>query len=226
MHVHNLHAWNVTPTEAVALQKSLSNQIRYDMPLDLENIRTVAGVDVSVKTDAVTGIPMSHAAVVVLSFPELQVLEVATATMPTPFPYISGLLTFREGPVLVQAFEALQQEPDVFIFDGMGRIHPRRMGIASHMGLWLEKPTIGCGKTHFVGDFAPVPEAQGSASELIDRGEVIGMVLRTRARVKPVYISVGHRADLATAMDLVLRCTSQYRLPIPIRAAHNAAGKF
>ena len=226
MHLRNLHAWDVTPMEAIALQKSLSSQIQYEMPLDWAGIRTVAGVDVSVKTNPDTQQVMSHAAVVVMSFPELQVLEVATALMPTPFPYIPGLLSFREGPVLVQAFAALQQAPDVLIFDGMGRAHPRRIGIASHMGLWLDKPTIGCGKTHLLGTFAPMPEERGGASPLIDKGEVIGVVLRTRANVKPVYISVGHRADLATAVDLILRCTTKYRLPDPIRAAHNAAGAF
>ncbi|MBE0688813.1 MAG: endonuclease V, partial [Anaerolineae bacterium] len=114
----------------------------------------------------------------------------------------------------------------VFIFDGMGRAHPRRIGIAAHMGLWLQRPTIGCGKTHLVGAFTPPPTSKGSYSPLTARDEVLGVVLRTRDNVKPVFISVGHLADLATSVDLVLRCTTKYRLPDPIRAAHNAAGKF
>lgn len=217
MHLNALHSWDLSPAEAIALQKQFAPQVKDDQPLDLSKIRTVAGVDVSVKND------ISQAAVVVLSFPELHVLETITARMPTPFPYIPGLLSFREGPVLVQAFEQLQQTPDVFLFDGMGRAHPRRIGIASHLGLWLSKPTIGCGKTHLLGSYQPPSPTRGSASELVDRGEIIGAVLCTKDNVKPVYISVGHLADLETALDLVLRCTLHYRLPEPIRAAHGAA---
>jgi deoxyribonuclease V len=168
---------------------------------------------------------MSYAAVVVLSFPDMQIIEVQRAAALTPFPYITGLLSFREAPVLLNAFAALHHEPDVLIFDGMGRAHPRRLGIAAHLGVWLDKPSIGCGKTHLLGTYAPLGEAAGSASLLIDRGEVIGTVLRTRTGVKPVFISVGHRADLNSAVDLVLRCTTRYRLPEPIRAAHHAAGQ-
>lgn len=220
MHLNKLHNWNLTPGEAIALQKQLAQQLIDNRPLDLAAIRLVAGVDVSVKDN------VSQAAIVVLSFPELQVIETVTARQPTPFPYIPGLLSFREGPVLVDAFEQLIQEPDVFIFDGMGRAHPRRIGIAAHMGLWLKKPTIGCGKTHLVGRFVSPAASKGSYSPLTDRGETLGVVLRTRDNVKPVYISVGHLAELTTSIELVLRCTTKYRLPDPIRAAHNAAGKF
>ncbi|MCA9907178.1 MAG: deoxyribonuclease V [Anaerolineae bacterium] len=220
MELDKLHKWNLTPGEAIALQKQLAQQLIGNLPLDLDAVRLVAGVDVSVKDN------VSQAAVVVLSFPELQVIETVTARQPTPFPYIPGLLSFREGPVLVDAFEQLTLEPDVFIFDGMGRAHPRRIGIAAHMGLWLKKPTIGCGKTHLVGRFVEPEASKGSYSPLTDRGETLGVVLRTRDNVKPVYISVGHLAELTTSIELVLRCTTKYRLPDPIRAAHNAAGKF
>jgi deoxyribonuclease V len=220
MKLQRLHDWDVSPAAAIALQKQLAQLVVYDQSLDLAAVRTVAGVDVSVKDD------VSQAAVVVMSFPELQVIEVATARQPTPFPYIPGLLSFREGPVLVHAFEKLRHVPEVFIFDGMGRAHPLRIGIASHMGLWLGKPTIGCGKTHLIGAFTQPDEAKGSASPLIDAGETIGIVLRTKASIKPVYVSVGHLADLTTSVELILRCTSRYRLPEPIRAAHLAAGRF
>ena len=183
-------------------------------------MKLVAGVDVSVKNN------QSQAAVVVLTFPELQVIETVRWQMPTPFPYIPGLLTFREGPVLETAFRQLRHVPDVFIFDGMGRIHPRRIGIASHMGLWLQKPTIGCGKTMFIGRYVEPPPERGAYADLVDHGEVLGAILRTRENVKPVFISVGHLADLPTALALVMRCTAQFRLPVPIRAAHNAAGEF
>jgi deoxyribonuclease V len=221
MEIYPQHAWNVSPADAVALQLQLASKTVYNQPLDLEKIKLVAGVDVSVKENAI-----SQAAVVVLRYPEMQVVETVLHKMPTPFPYIPGLLTFREGPVLEHAFRALNHEPDVFIFDGMGRIHPRRMGIAAHLGLWLQRPTIGCGKTPFVGKYTEPDAARGSMSDLTDKGEKIGVVLRTKDKVKPVYISVGHRAELESAVQLVLRCTTKYRLPEPIRAAHNAAGQF
>jgi deoxyribonuclease V len=220
MQITHLHDWNVSPSEAVAIQKQLVSQVIYDRPLPLDKIKYIGGVDVSVKEN------ISQAAVVVLSYPDLVPVETVLWKTPTPFPYIPGLLSFREGPVLEEAFKRLQHEPDVFIFDGMGRAHPRRIGIATHLGLWLQKPTIGCGKTHFVGKYVEPPNERGSWSALIDRGEQIGAILRTRTGVKPVYISVGHLADLPTSIELTMRCTTKYRLPDPIRAAHNAAGEF
>lgn len=219
MLLQHLHDWDLTPQDAIALQKRLAQDIIADRPIDLDSIRLIAGVDVSVKNG------VSQAAVVVLTFPDLEVVETALASLPTSYPYIPGLLSFREGPALEAAFNQLRHQPDVFLFDGMGRIHPRRIGIASHMGLWLQKPTIGCGKTHFLGEYDPPGEERGAYSDLVDRGEMLGVVLRTRARVKPVYISVGHLADLPSAIALTLRCTTNYRLPQPIRLAHHAAGK-
>ncbi|MCC7448743.1 MAG: deoxyribonuclease V [Anaerolineae bacterium] len=220
MDIQHRHDWHVSPDEAVAIQRQLVREVIYDRPLNLEAIRYVAGVDVSVKEN------VSQAAVVVVSFPDLKPVEIVRAHMPTPFPYIPGLLSFREGPVLEDAFRQLKHEPDVFIFDGMGRAHPRRIGIATHMGLWLQKPTIGCGKTLLSGKYVEPPDERGAFANLVDRGELIGVILRTRAGVKPVYISVGHLADLATSVELVMRCTPKYRLPEPIRLAHNAAGQF
>lgn len=220
MKITHCHPWNLSITEAVALQKKLESEVVYTRPLNLAGIRYVAGVDVSVKNN------VSQAAVVVLRYPELEPVETVLAKMPTPFPYVPGLLSFREGPVLEIAFEKLDIEPDVFIFDGMGRAHPRRIGIACHLGLWLQKPTIGCGKTLFVGQYVEPAAQKGSFEALIDRGETIGNILRTRNNVKPVFISVGHLADLATATELALSCTTKYRLPEPIRCAHNAAGDF
>ena len=220
MNITHRHDWNLSPADAIALQHTLVREVIYDRPLDLNAITRVGGVDVSVKNN------VSQAAVVILSYPEMTVIETVRWQMPTPFPYIPGLLTFREGPVLEEAFKKLQNVPDVFIFDGMGRAHPRRIGIATHIGLWLQKPTIGCGKTLFVGKYVEPPDTRGAHSDLIDRGEVIGAILRTRAGTKPVYISVGHLADLPTAVECVMRCTGKYRLPEPIRAAHNAAGEF
>jgi len=220
MQIQHLHEWDLSPQEAIALQKNLADQLLDDTPLDLAAIRSVAGVDVSVKND------VSQAAVVVASYPELEPIEVVRAQLPISYPYIPGLLTFREGPVLEAAFLKLKHVPDVFIFDGMGQIHPRRMGIAAHMGLWLQRPTIGCGKTHFLGEYKPPATEKGSISELLYKGRQLGVVLRTRTNVKPVYISVGHLANLETAVQFIMSVTPKYRLPEPIRMAHNAAGEF
>ena len=220
MHIAHRHDWDISPSQAVALQQQLRREIVADRPIDLGAVRLVAGVDVSVKENR------SQAAVVVVSFPELRPVETVRAERPTPFPYIPGLLSFREGPVLEEAFAKLRHEPDVFVFDGMGIAHPRRIGIASHMGLWLERPTVGCGKTLLTGRYRDLGEEKGDWAPLIDRGEVIGAALRTRARTNPVFISPGHLADLPSAIELVLRCSPKFRLPEPIRLAHNAAGEF
>lgn len=220
MRIDRLHNWNLTPQAAVALQKTLRSEVVSDRPINLDAVRLIAGVDVSVKGDE------SQAAVVVATFPDFRVVETVSARRPTPFPYIPGLLSFREGPVLEEAFERLQTEPDLFLFDGMGIAHPRRIGIAAHLGLWLRRPTIGCGKTLLVGHHAPLAAEKGATASLIDRGEVIGAAVRTRAGVSPVFISPGHLADVPTAVEIVLRCSPTYRLPEPIRLAHKAAGAF
>ncbi len=220
MDIHHRHDWTLTPQQAIDLQRQMTQETITDQSLNLETIKLVAGVDVSVKND------ISQAAVVVLAYPALEVVEIVTATQPTPFPYIPGLLSFREGPVLEEVFGVLQSEPDAFIFDGMGIMHPRKLGIAAHMGLWLQRPTIGCGKTHLVGRYDTPGTERGAFSPVMYRGEQLGVVLRTRTNVKPVYISPGHLIDLASSIALILSCTPKYRLPEPIRQAHNAAGKF
>lgn len=225
MNISHLHDWTLTPQQAVDLQRQLASQIVYNRPLDLSSVKLVAGVDVSVQPDA-AGVPHSQAAVVVLTFPDLQIIETQLATIPTPFPYIPGLLSFREGPALEIVFKALAHEPDVLIFDGMGRAHPRRIGIASHLGLWLNKPTIGCGKTLLIGRFEEPSQERGAWSPLTHHDEVIGAALRTRASTKPVFISPGNLIDLPSSLEIAMACTGKYRLPVPIRAAHNAAGKM
>jgi deoxyribonuclease V len=216
--IRDLHAWNVSPEEAIRLQRALASQVITDQPLPLESIRLVAGVDVSVKDN------ISRAAVVVLRYPALKVVESIRATCETPFPYIPGLLSFREGAVILEAMRQLEATPDVFIFDGQGMAHPRRIGIACHIGLFIDVPTVGCGKSRLTGQHATPGTEKGSWALLHDRGETIGVVLRTRTNVKPVYVSVGHRATLGTARELVLRCATRYRLPEPVRAAHKTAG--
>jgi deoxyribonuclease V len=220
MHIQPLHDWNLTPQQAIALQHELAQQLISDRIIDTTAIRFLAGVDVSVQNNR------SQAAVVVLSYPSLEIVEIVRAQLPTTYPYIPGLLTFREGPVLIEAFQQLQIVPDVFLFDGMGQIHPRRMGVAAHLGLWLQRPTIGIGKTHFLGEYTEPGSERGAASPLTIHGEQRGVVLRTRSHVKPVYVSVGHLTELQSAVELVLHVTPRFRLPAPIRLAHQAAGQF
>ncbi|EYD76809.1 Endonuclease V [Rubellimicrobium mesophilum DSM 19309] len=220
MDLHRRHRWDLTPKEAVALQQELRAEVVTDRPLDLAGVRLVAGVDVSVKEN------VSQAAVVVATFPGFETIEVARAVRPTPFPYVPGLLSFREGPVLEEAFGKLTVEPDVFVFDGSGYAHPRRIGIACHMGLWLGRPTIGCSKTRLTGRHDEVPPEKGAWAPLLDKDEVVGAALRTRASTSPVFVSPGHLIDLASAIDIVMACSPKYRLPQPIRLAHNAAGAF
>jgi len=216
MLVRSPHRWDLSPAEAIAVQNSL--RARVVARNELGPVRTVAGVDIS------TSGGRAHAAIAVLSFPDLQPLEAAEADLPLAFPYVPGLLAFREGPAILTALAGLHVEPDLFVFDGHGLAHPRRVGIASHMGVLLDRPSIGCAKSLLCGQHGPVGPKVGDYSEIRDHGEVIGAALRTREGVQPVYISVGHRIDLHTALSYALRCCQGYRLPEPTRWAHRVAG--
>jgi deoxyribonuclease V len=216
MQVRAPHRWDLSPKEAIALQQSLRQRVVTENQLDV--VRTVAGVDIS------TAGQRAHAAIVVLSFPDLQPLEAAQSDLPLTYPYVPGLLSFREGPSILAAVEQLQIEPDLFFFDGQGLAHPRRLGIATHMGLILDKPSIGCAKSRLCGEHGQVGPQVGDYCELVDQGEVIGAALRTRAQVKPVFISIGHKVDLQTAIAYTLRCGGGYRVPEPTRWAHRVAG--
>jgi len=182
-------------------------------------VNTVAGVDVGFEKNGT----VTRAAVVVLEFPGLQPLEQAIARQPTRFPYVPGYLSFREAPAVLAALEQLRAKPDLLLCDGQGLAHPRRFGIACHLGLLTDIPSIGVAKSRLVGTYDEVPEQKGAWRPLKDGEEVIGAVLRTRTRVSPVYISVGHRICLASAIDIVLRCTTRYRLPETTRRAHQLA---
>lgn len=214
------HSWQLTPKEAVALQRELRGDVVVDRPLDLDAIKTVAGVDVSIRNK------VAQAAVVVLTFPGFEIVETALAQLPATFPYIPGLLSFREGPVLVEAFTKLKTIPDVFMFDGSGYLHPRRIGIACHMGLWLGVPTVANAKTRLCGEFGRVPARRGGHAPVTHKDEVIGAALRTKANCSPVFVSAGHLSDLDSAVALVTASSGKYRLPEPVRAAHKAAGVF
>ncbi len=212
------HPWDLSVSEAKALQPQLAEKVIAQTTLDLGAIQTVAGVDVSFCQD------MAQAAVVVLSFPELEPLEYALGKALVTFPYVPGLLTFREGPSVLDALEKLATWPDFFIFDGHGLAHPGRIGLAAHMGVLLDHPSIGCAKSRLTGTHDEPGEAVGAWVPLLDQGEIVGAVVRSRSKVKPLFVSVGHRVDLPTAIDLVLECTRGYRLPETTRYAHKVAG--
>jgi deoxyribonuclease V len=207
---------HIQPTDAkaaIALQLELRDRV--SLVDDFGPVHHVAGVDVGFEDDGAT----VRAAVVVLKFPELTVVDSTIARRPTAFPYIPGLLAFREIPVLLDAVAQVQVRPDVILVDGSGYIHPRRFGLACHLGLLLDHPTIGVAKTPYIGTHEPLGDQAGDWQPLIDRGETIGAILRNRERVKPIYVSSGHRVGLMSAIDLVRRCSTRYRLPETTRLA-------
>ncbi len=208
-------SWPTTLEEAQAIQERLRSQIITEDRLD--EVRTVAGVDAGYEGD------LARAAIVVLAFPSLAPIEYVVARRPAPFPYIPGFLSFREAPAVLAALDELKIRPDLLICDGQGIAHPRRLGIASHVGLLADIPSIGCAKSLLIGRHPPLPDEQGASVPLTDRGEQIGVVLRSRAGVKPLYISAGHRISLPTAVQYVRACLTKYRLPETTRAADGLA---
>ena len=220
MKIHGLHDLDLSPSEAGRLQKELAPKVEAGPALDLAGVTHVAGADVSTQGD------MAYATVVVLDFPGLSPVEVQGYETELSFPYVPGLLAFREIPAVAGALEKAQTPVDAVIFDAQGLAHPRRMGLASHLGLFLDVPSVGCAKTRLVGTHEEPGQERGSATDLLHRGEVIGKVLRTRGGVSPAYVSVGNRIDLRSAVELVLACSPKYRLPETTRQAHNAANRL
>ncbi len=213
-----LHEWEVSTARAKEIQLSLAKRVVTEN--GAINPRFVAGIDIS-SPDA-QGV--ARGAVVVLSYPELSIVEIEIAQGKITMPYIPGLLSFRESPLILDACERLSNIPDLVLIDGQGIAHPRRLGLASHVGLFLDVSTIGCAKSILCGQHQPPAEEAGSHTELLDNGELIGAALRTKSGVKPIYVSVGHRIDLASALQWVINCCRGYRLPEPTRLAHLAAG--
>lgn len=217
MQIHHAHRWDVSPAEAIALQQALrSHVVRQDA---LPPVSAVAGVDVGFEEQG----RITRAAVAVLRLPELSLLESAVVRRPTAFPYVPGLLSFREVPAVLEALQQLRRLPDLILCDGQGLAHPRRFGIACHLGVLTDLPTIGVAKSRLVGTHAPLEEQKGAQQPLLDSGEVIGTVLRSRSGVRPLYISIGHRICLETAVAYVQRCITRYRLPETTRVAHRLA---
>ena len=216
MDIPRLHDWTVDPSAARSIQEALGSRLRTEAlrhPPEL-----VAGADVAFDR----GRGLVFAVVLVFRFSDLGVIEETSAHGPADFPYVPGLLTFREGPVMLKAFGQIRNRPDVVLFDGQGIAHPRRLGLAAHMGLWLDLPAVGCAKSRLVGRYDEPGLHRGDAAPLMDGEEQIGEVLRTRERVKPVFVSPGHRIDFASARRIVLECGRGRRLPEPTRQAHIA----
>lgn len=213
------HSWNLTSAEAIALQRELCLHLILEDRLG--PVQRVAGVDVGFEA----GGAVTRAAVAVLRYPELGVVETALARRPTVFPYVPGLLSFRELPAVLDALEQLQEAPDLLLCDGQGLAHPRRLGIASHLGLLVDIPSIGVAKTRLYGTHDEPPNVRGAWAPLRAGGEIIGAVLRTRLNVKPLYISLGHRISLDTAIRYVMACCTRYRLPETTRHAHRLASQ-
>lgn len=207
----------LTPAEAIALQKTLASRI--ELTDRFGDVRHIAGVDVGFEADGT----ITRAAVAVLDADTLQLVDHAIARRPTEFPYIPGLLSFREIPAILDALAALKIRPDLLLVDGQGIAHPRRIGIASHLGLVADYPSIGVGKSRLTGRHGPVPEGRGEWTPLVDKGETIGAVLRSRVGIAPLYISPGHRTCLETALHWVMRTLTRYRLPETTRWAHRLA---
>ena len=218
MRVQALHEWGVSVARAREIQLSLAKKVVTES--EVIDPCLVAGIDIS----APDAQGVATGAVVVLRYPELGIVEVEVAQSKVTLPYIPGLLSFRESPLILAACEKLCNIPDLILIDGQGIAHPRRLGLASHLGLFLDLSTIGCAKSILCGQHRPVGEEAGSHAELLDNGELIGAALRTKSGVKPIYVSVGHKIDLASALQWVINCCRGYRLPEPTRLAHLAAG--
>lgn len=217
MQIRQLHSWQLTTAEAIAVQQQLKDEVVTEDKLGTVNY--VAGVDMGFEAAGT----ISRAAIAVLSFPDLQLIESAIALRPTTFPYIPGFLSFREIPAVIDALETINTVPDLIICDGQGMAHPRRFGIACHLGVLTDIPTIGAAKSLLIGKHEELAAARGSWQPLKHRQETVGAVLRSRTATKPLYVSIGHRVSLPTAIDYVLRCTPKYRLPETTRIADKLA---
>ena len=240
MHINKLHYWDLSYSQARELQVRLAGKVQFT-PIKSgpghpwrEMPKFVAGIDCalsgSVRFARRQEGQKIYAAVVVLSRstsgPDFELVETASASQKLTFPYIPGLLSFREAPVCIAAVEKLKKQPDVFMIDGQGIAHPRRLGLAAHLGLFFDKPTIGCAKSRLTGSFEEPSPEKGAHSPLIDGKDVIGAVVRTRTNVKPVFVSVGNKCLLKDAIEITLACTTKYRLPEPTRLAHQYVGKL
>ncbi len=221
MKVKSLHSWDVSPKEAAKIQADLAGKISCKFKRD--NILIIAGADVSFDR----GGPDAYAGVVLMEYPSLETVAEFTSREVARFPYIPGFLSFREAPILLRLFKKISPAPDLIFFDGHGIAHPRRLGLASHMGLFLDRPTVGCAKSKLTGNYREPGIRKESSSRLLDsENQTIGAVIRTRENCKPIFVSVGHQIDLGNAVKFTLQCATRYRIPEPTRRAHNLVTQF
>lgn len=213
-----MRLWDATPEEALRIQDDLKSRVA--LKRGFSKLEVVAGADVAFAGDRV------FAAVVAFEYPKLEIIEESYSGAKTAFPYIPGLLSFREGPVLIECYRSLSCDPDLIIFDGQGIAHPKGLGLASHMGVVLGKPAIGCAKSRLIGRYSEPGWTKGSRSDLRAGGRVVGAVVRTKTGVKPVFVSPGHLTDIHTSTEVVLNCSRGYRLPEPTRVAHIRVEEF
>ena len=219
MQIKDLHNWKLSSAQARELQKNLACKVQF-IPLK-NKPKLIGGLDCAFSKDGKNII----AAAVVLKVPGFEVVETRYAKRKVESPYIPGLLSFREAPVCIAAVKKLKNTPDVFIIDGQGIAHPRRLGLAAHLGLFFDRPTIGCAKSRLTGTFEEPGVEKGSYNKLKDKGEIIGAAVRTRTNIKPVFVSVGNKCTLRNAINIILRCATRYRLPEPTRLAHQLVSK-
>lgn len=221
MKIKPLHSWDVSPREAIQIQHRLATKIK--IRHRLQEPKTIAGADISFARNS----SKAFAGAVLLEFPSLQVIGEFVHEGEIKFPYVPGLLSFREAPILLELFKTINPAPDLIFLDGQGLAHPRRLGLASHLGLFLDRPTVGCAKSRLIGTYTEPENAKGSCSDLVDDdNQVLGAVVRTRDGCKPIFVSVGHLIDLHHAVRWTLQCTTRYRIPEPTRQAHNLVTNF
>ncbi len=222
MKINHDHPWNITFTEAVEIQRRLQTLVNTGVDCSLKSIETIAAADVSYSRHG----KQLFAAVVLVCFPEMKIISSHFANSPVGFPYIPGLLSFREIPPLLTIFKEIEENVDVIFCDGQGIAHPRQFGLAAHLGVLLDKPTLGCAKSYLYGEYVEPALEKGSFSALTSSGKTVGVVLRTRRNVKPVFVSPGHKMTVDNARELVMACVNRFRLPEPLRMAHREANRF
>lgn len=222
MKIFHQHPWNISLDEAARIQLTLQSLVNVQVHLATDAVHTIAAADISYSR----GSDILFGAVVVLRFPSLEILSVYYATATVSFPYVPGFLSFREIPVLLEIFAAIDHSVDVVLCDGQGIAHPRRFGLASHLGVLLNKPALGCAKSHLVGNYHEPPRQKGGFSEIRYRNALVGYALRTREGVKPVFVSPGHLMTPEDARDLVMACVTKFRLPEPLRYAHQLVNEY
>jgi len=222
MKINQIHSWRVSTSEAKLLQRDLSKKLVLNLPLSIRKLKIIAAADVSFNRFS----KYLYAVIVLVSFPNLELQDVYAGKFESNFPYIPGYLSFREAPPIIKLLKDVDSVPDVLLCDGQGVAHPRGLGLASHLGLFLDVPSIGCAKSVLVGEYEEPDTAKTSYSDLVYQGKIVGAALRTRQAIKPIFVSAGHKIDLSSAIKIVLACSPKYRIPEPLRIAHEKVNEI